>query len=281
MSRNYKYKSNPKKVLTYPSQLRKPIPELNSDDIPDKDEHDMITAIRFDIRDRRSERQTVQEAPIYLYMPVTLMNPADVQWEQKGIGWGGATMQSILSGNAVDDTKALAMALGKSSLEDIGTGASNIALTALSDTGQLQSQQIVNPYIKMLFRGLGMRSFEFNFKFTPKSEQESVEIHEIIQRFRECALPGRAQQNLYLTYPKEIQITYLQSRWSNTTRGRQFRPIPWMNQFKPSVITSINIDYASAGYYVPMRDGFPSETMLSLRFTENEIVTRNDIAQGF
>lgn len=234
-------------------------------------EGSFISAIHFTIFERENDTETNEIDQIYLYLPTSLKNPTDVQWENKSLGWRGAAMNSVLSGNAVDDIKKAYSSAGDLDLADLGKA----GLASLGgDIGELASGQISNPYIKTLFRGLGMRKFEYEFKFTPKTEKESAQVYEIIQAFRQAALPGfTSSPGLYLTYPRECQIEYLYSL------GDGFKEIEWMNKFKPSVITGIDVDYASAGYYVPMRNGFPSETTLKLQFTENVLVTREDVTR--
>lgn len=258
-------------AIAYPDFLRSPsIARGNNNE-----QIDMVTAIRFDVFQRESESETNQEESIFLYMPTTLNNPINTSWEQKEMKWAGNAVTNALQGDGIDSLKAAAAAIGAKDVFEMAKGLGEASVAGI-DAGQLATRQIANPYLKMLFRGVGMRTFEYEFKFTPRSRAESNQILRIINRFRECALPDRTDTNLYLTYPKQMQITYLQSRG-----GQPYQEIAWMNKFKPSVITQLNVNYAAAGYYVPMADGFPSETTLTMQFTETEIVTRGMIREGF
>lgn len=258
-------------VYAYPQYLRGPVSDQGGNWT---DQYPMLTAIRFEFYQRVNDQRIDETDIVYLYMPTSLKNPTNISWEQKDLGFSGKKIYDAVRSGSIDPFKN---SLANMDFMDIGKGALlNAANDATGGAALGGAGLAINPFIKMLFRGVGMRTFEYDFKFTPRSQEESVTIDSIIKLFRRAASPGYSgAQQFYLTYPSEIQITYLQSR-----NGSEFEEIPWMNKFKPSVITSLNVDYASAGYYVPMRDGFPSETTLSLQFTENEIITRGDIGQA-
>jgi 1,4-alpha-glucan branching enzyme len=144
------------------------------------------------------------------------------------------------------------------------------------DLRALATSKIRNPYLKMLFRGLNFRNFEYLFKFTPHTEEESDQVFEIIQEFRRAALPassggteGKPDPNAFkLEYPKEVQIEYL---YQGDTHK-------WLNKFKRCVITDLNVNYTGAGFYASMRNGFPAQTELRLVFSEIELVYREDVS---
>lgn len=256
--------------LVYPSSLRRPI----ISDIDGDESDGILNAIKFTIMRRTDDKNMVLDKIVYLYMPTNLKNPTDVSWEQKGTGKLGAAFAQgskfFFGDTTVGDIANKLTAVGSDiDAQDVAKGAYNM----LGEGAESGTGQIVNPFVKMLFRGLNMRTFEFQFKFTPRTVNESNEIKDIIDEFRMAALPELEMGSFALTYPKEIQIEYVQRGGDVSASGTN----RWLNKFKHCVITGLDVDYASAGFYVPMRDGFPSETVLTLRFTENELVTREDI----
>jgi len=259
-------------VYAYPQYLRAPAKELDGTwgkDFP------MLSAVKFEFLQRESEDRVDNTDIVYLYLPTTLVNPTNVSWEQKELGFAGKkTYDAFKSGSIGGGAEVFKKMYDNFNFKDVAYGWALKFGDKLTNGGALGGAGLaINPFIKMLFRGIGMRTFEYEFKFTPRDQAESVIIDSIIKVFRRAAHPNYAgAQQYFLTYPTEVQITYLQSR-----AGDEFEEIPWMNKFKPSVITSLSVNYASAGYYVPMRDGFPSETTLTLQFTENEIIVRDDI----
>ncbi len=227
-------------------------------------------AIKFNILRRENAKSANIERIVYLYMPETLANPTNVSWDAQGVGIGGA---SYIEGNSIADATNLAK-VGFQQLDELvssmrgklqgGTGQAD-AVTIDS----LQTKQATNPYLKMAFRNVNFRTFEFVFKFTPHNEKESKEIYEIIQTFREAAHPSHGGDvNSYrVDYPKEFEIEYIY----------QGRLNPWLNKFKTSVITDMSVNYTGSGFYSQMRDGFPAQSELRLQFSEIELLYAEDI----
>lgn len=54
----------------------------------------------------------------------------------------------------------------------------------------------------------------------------------------------------------------------------------FIHKFKRSVITSIDIDYTGTGMWTMMRNGFPTETVMNVAFSEIEIVVREDVEKN-
>lgn len=262
-------------ILAYPNYLRNP--QNRTDPNTGEKINSFLPMIHFTFTQRVSDTQQDDTGQIFLYMPLSAKNPMNVQWEQKGLGLLGNIANTAFSGNTVDALKAQATQLASQDMSDTAKDFGEAFLSSLGDAGELAARQIANPHVKMLFRGIGMRTFEYTFKFAPKTPEDSRTIDAIITRFRQAAAPGRSAKNYYLTYPEQIEIQY-----ESSVEGRDARPIPWMNRFKSCVITALDVDYTSAGHYVPMRDGFPSETTLTMQFTETAIVTRGMIGdQGY
>lgn len=225
--------------------------------------NDAVSFVRFDIFERKSAGVYDKHAGINLYMPETLANPTNVSWDTQSLGpYGSGEDRGIIQANQDRFEQGLE-ALKSSMTAKLygGTEASGQDILANKE------QKIVNPYLKMLFRGVNFRNFEFAFKFTPHSVEESDRIWKIIQQFRAAALPEEDAGGFKWKYPRELEITYLY----------QGRPHPWLNRFKRCVITDCNVNYTAAGFYASMRNGFPAETELRLQFSEIELLTRKDI----
>lgn len=224
---------------------------------------DAVSFIRFDIFERINARTFKPHRGISLYMPETIENPTTVSWDGQSMGAGGSGAGGFKTG----------LARLKHDYWEATTSSMGAKLTGGSEaSGQdilaNKEQKILNPYMKMLFRGVNFRNFEMSFKFTPHSADESDTIYQICQEFRAAALPEEDSGGFKWKYPREIEIRYMY----------QGRDHPWLNKFKRCVITDAHVNYASAGHYVSMRNGFPAETELRLQFTEIELLTRKDIS---
>lgn len=223
--------------------------------------NDAVSFVRFDIFERKSAGVYEDHAGINLYMPETLTNPLNASWDTQSMGQASADRGFIQSNL---DRMSHSMESMKASMgAKLYGGSEASAQDILAD----KEQKIVNPYNKMLFRGVNFRNFEFVFRFTPHSVDESDKIYQIIQEFRQAALPEEDEGGFKKKYPRELEITYLY----------QGRPHPWLNRFKRCVITDCNVNYTSSGFYASMRNGFPAATELSLQLSEIELLSRKDI----
>lgn len=256
-------------ILRYPENIGD-IGESGGEDSPDTNAN--ASYIEFQIYDRPNSQKSTLETNIFLYMPLQMDNPLSVQWDQAGIGQAG---QAYLDGGASNALGASIVAgssaFSKKLREFMKSSAAGFDVEKGKAIEELSRGEIANPYLKMLFRGLNFRSFEFQFKFTPHSEKESTDIKNIIKEFRKAALPDREVGSYYMKYPKEVKIEYHHNGKTH----------PFLNKFKSCVITDLNVNYTGSGFYAAMRDGFPAETTLRMRFTENELVFRKDIDQDF
>lgn len=229
-------------ALTYPQNL--------SDLIDDG-----AGGIQFSFLGRPDSQTSNMGQVVQLYLPNNLRNPMDVNWEQKENGL--ATAKFLDESGATSGDSWLGM------MANVGMKIADFA-NATSAIEQ-KTGTIANPYMAMTFKSLGFRKFQMEFRFTPHNKQESWDIDEIITEFRRCALPtGGAMMG----YPDEVMINYLG------------KCMTWLPMFKPCVITALDVNYAGQGFYAGMQDGFPAETILTLEFTENVLVYREDVHQG-
>jgi hypothetical protein len=255
-------------ILEYPKGL------INKLDTKDDQ---LVSSVKFSIVDNSKSRGITHQ--IYLYMPETFENPTNLSWDSQGIGFMG---QQVLNGapSSMADVAAIAGSMGSRALlkgEEMMLGALTGKAVSGEDIVALSQKKVRNPYLKMLFRGVNFRTFEFVFKFAPRNEQESQIIADIIKSFRTASLPEYNDGDNFLGYPNEVKIEYLQIK-----PGQSGSVVnKWLNKFKNCVITDVHVNYTGAGFYATMRDGFPSETELRIQFSENEILTRKDIEGGY
>lgn len=223
--------------------------------------NDAVSFVRFDVYERFTATNYQLHRGINLYMPSTLETPTNTSWDTQALG-PAVGKQGVVDANLDRLNKSYNTLLEGMTAKLYG-GSEATAQDLLAN----KNQAIVNPYTKMLFRGVNFRNFEMVFKFTPHNEQEALVIWQICQEFRAAALPQEEPDGFKWRYPREIEITY----------KYQGKDHPWLNRFKRCVITDANMNYTASGFYASMRDGFPAETDLRLAFSEIELVTRNDI----
>jgi len=125
------------------------------------------------------------------------------------------------------------------------------------------SGMVVNPNLSVLFNGPTLRSFQFAFPLTPRSEAEAVRIRKIIRSFKRNSLPQRSSSAAFLKSPRIFLLKYIFK--SNSTAGTQH---PFLNKFKPCMLTNFNVNYTPDNSYMTLRDGSMTRYSIDLTFKE-------------
>lgn len=255
-------------ILCYPKEVQ------NADVHP--------ATMSFKFFDRQSMEKSVPLSDVILYMPESASNPNTISWGQEKFGLIGNNIAGLgksLFGTGMGATQTGIMgAVGEGmeygaykALAGIGSSIANMLggnVTAEGLMGEV-SGKIPNPYLTMVFQGVDFRSFSFTFRFTPYSESDCKVIDDIIKTFRKASLPSRGKDGAtaMLGYPQEVELQY---NWRNAKNE-------WLPRFKRCVITAMDTDYTGQGMFSVMRNGFPTTVTVSLKFTELNIITREEI----
>lgn len=222
------------------------------------------TFMRFDVLERVSARSHTHAAGINIYMPETIANQQVANYDGQSLGRGA------FGENITDDvTKTLI-----NSYENVVTSMQSKlhgggGTASAQDKNAYKSKKVINPFMKMLFRSVGFRNFEFSFKFTPKSVADCTTIQSTVNTFRKSMLPtGDYHQSAKLGYPNEFEIT---AKYNGGDH-------PFLPKYKRCVLTNCTVNYAGAGMYSTMANGFPTETHMVLQFSEIELLSQSDIS---
>lgn len=190
----------------------------------------------------------------------------------------GTSMIDLFSGGADKTIEQLANKAASDPF--IRTTLANAAGKALgaSNLGDLVARgigQAINPQLQVLFRGVGFRTFQFDFVFTPYSKEETEVVKNIIQAFKYAAAPeinplGYFSQGLFMKvpYPFKIQFFY---------KGKEN---PYVHRIGETVLENINVDYGPNGW-ATFNDGSPIQIKMTLQFKETVVVDKNRIAAGY
>ena len=147
-------------------------------------------------------------------------------------------------------------------------------------TSQLEKMrnEAPNPALEAIFTGTGFRTFTYNFRFTPRSEREVRVVDDIVKLFKFHAAPERMfgeKVGRHLRMPAEFDIFYMYQGQQNA----------WYPMVHSCVCNSVNVTYGPGGESQHFRkvDGSPAptETNMSLEFTETEIITKELVKEGF
>lgn len=215
---------------------------------------------------------------ISLYMPDTVNNSYQAGYEDSN--YSDNTLLKLGSGLSafIDSIKDKGNMAGVNVIQQILAGAQKtqigniLPVDALLKAGGVA----INPQVQLLFKGVGLRTFQFDFTFTPKSQEETQQINSIIQTFRYHAAPviqgndAGSKLGLYFVVPSTFNIQYLFA--GNTNQN-----IPLIGE---CVLESVSVDQAPNGW-ATFTDGSPVQTRLTLQFKEMDIIDKNAIQQGY
>lgn len=131
--------------------------------------------------------------------------------------------------------------------------------------------QVLNPNLELLFKGVILRQFNYNFTLTPRSQQEGQQVLNIINTFKKrmaaknTASSG-AGAGLFIKAPDVFQLKFMKGQGEH----------PFLYKIKQCALTSMNVAYDSAGAYATYTDGTPVKMTLQLSFRELSPVYSED-----
>jgi hypothetical protein len=128
----------------------------------------------------------------------------------------------------------------------------------------------LNPFKEVLFEAIDFRAFNFKYRFFPKSVEEANAVEEIIKRFKFHMHPELSTNKLFFIYPSEFEIAYYFKNNENK----------YFHKFKPCVLESMDVTYGGE-QFSSFYDGKPTEINVTLTFRETEILTKEQIKQGY
>ena len=128
---------------------------------------------------------------------------------------------------------------------------------------------VINPNLELLFNGPNLRSFNFNFKLTPRSADESVVCRKIIRAFKRNMAVSRTEADLFLLSPRIFKLEYI---FKDKTVH------PFLNKFKPCALTNFAVNYTPDGSYATFnQDGGMTQYNLDFTFSEVMPIYAEDI----
>lgn len=133
----------------------------------------------------------------------------------------------------------------------------------------------INPQYEVLYTSTSLRSFQFDFLFTPRSEKEAEQVYKIIEAFKFHSSPEivSGSSGRFLLAPSAFDIGFYYNGVEN----------PNIPRISTCVCESVMADYAPNGFSsyetndnTPRvgKTGTPVATRLSLRFKEITLITK-------
>ena len=135
---------------------------------------------------------------------------------------------------------------------------------------QAQTGVVRNPHLTSVFEGVRLKSYEFTWRLSPKSEAEAKKLNNMINYIKAYMHPAILQNSggFALEYPYIANVQF---------EGLPVEVTPNVND---SFITGMNIHSSSGNGVALFRDGQPVFVDLSLHFQEININTRENFGFG-
>lgn len=187
-------------------------------------------------------------------------------------------MKSGLASTAAGAVGGLAGGVGGAVLGTLaGQGAAG---SALGDALSLSSGTALNPHTTVMFRGMNLRSHNFEWTFSPRSQSEGEMLRKIIRAVKRNTLPsyqsaggqrsGTALDRVLLKYPSVVDISFVGLDQS------------YFFGFKTCMITQVEVDYSQNGnaFFAGPTGAKPVMIRFAINLMESKIHTAEDFEAG-
>jgi len=227
---------------------------------------------------------------IAIYLPPNIKDSVSVGYNNAEMGvigaaaaGGAATIDALRRG----DMSGLASTLGtaaKDLVAEVGLnlGSEFIGTLAGVDPEGLKGfakkafGQASNPYMEVLFEGVEMRTFNYNFTFSPRNAAETDDVKKIIQMFRFHMLPQlNGGTSRFMTLPSTFDIHYMYQMGPNEARENDY-----YTKIATCVLKGCDVDYTPGGVK-SFASGAPTQITMNLTFQETEMLTKQHVNRGF
>lgn len=135
---------------------------------------------------------------------------------------------------------------------------------------------IPNSNTELLFNNVSLRTFEFNWRMSPRDEREAREVKKIIRFFKQgmaakTVTSQAGERSLYLGSPNVFRLQY-------RTAGGEI--IEGVNRIKPCAVVGTSVNYTPDGQWSAYDEGQPVSCTLSVNMSELEPVYASDYSKN-
>ena len=131
----------------------------------------------------------------------------------------------------------------------------------------------INNNLEVLFNGPQLRTFNYNYRFTPREPKEADKIKQIIRFFKKSMAPKRSTSRIFLKSPDVFKLKYTFKNGDSH---------PFLNNIKICALTGFTVDYTPDGSYSTYEDdggrgdGSMTSYQVSLGFKEMTPIYNDD-----
>ena len=245
------------------------------------------------------------KARIYIAMPQNLQTAYQPTYRKVDMGVMGMAMAEGLSSSDLDGVVTALQQAATSTIPELTTGAlaqtaqgaaQMLGLAGNADANALQALtqgKVFNPYSEQLFSNMQFRTHSFSFKMFARSERESQEINNIIKYLKQGSLPiygdsDEGKPARFFEVPDKFDIKFVRL----SPDGKTLSDSEDLHyKIHTSVCTGVSVNYTPDGQYNAIKnnnlgtgDDKPLQVpvvSVNCRFTETQLVTQQQIKEGF
>ena len=241
----------------------------------------------YDVGDKNLQKK---EGNHTVFLP---MEPQGLA-EGNNVDWGDNRLNALqaqfanAAGAGIEGAKDSAGKAIKQFMEASGDAANNIKKALGEDDGKIAAYfageavgnkgifkratgQVMNPNLELLFNGPALRKFAYNFRFTPREQNEAEEVRKIIKLFKKAMAPQRGDGEMFLKSPHVFKLEYM------FKNGQQH---PFLNKIKTCALTDFTVQYAPDGSYMTYDDGSMTSYTINMTFGELNPIYEDDIDES-
>ena len=227
---------------------------------------------------------------IAIYLPPNVKDATSVGYnnaEMGVIGAAAAGAADVVTALRTGDLSALARTAGTAAKDllttaGLGLGSEFLGTLAGVDPEGLKGfakkafGQASNPYMEVLFEGVEMRTFTYNFTFSPRNADETEDVQKIIEMFRFHMLPElNGGSSAFMTLPSTFDIHYMYQVSPDVAKENNF-----YTKIATCVLKGCEVDYTPNGVK-SFASGAPTQITMNLTFQETEMLTKQHVNRGF
>ena len=142
--------------------------------------------------------------------------------------------------------------------------------------------QIFNNNLELLFQGPTLRSFNFQYKFSPRDESEIKQVGKIIRAFKQSSAVQKSKTGLFLVTPNTYKLEFKKGgRTLGSSNRHRFLP-----RMKECALLGVNVNYMPEGSYMTYDtqdralEGSMVTYVVTLSFQELDPVFNSDYETG-
>ena len=215
---------------------------------------------------------------IALYMPQQISTSYQAKYSEDEIGIvaetvSGAVLSAMSGGGFGSVAKTAFAGLEEGAKQFLQKGAEMVAPGAEAMMA-IHQGKVITPKLELMFKGVGKRSFSYEFNFIPKSEKEAIEVEKIVFEFKMQMSAdfagGGVQGQRRMTIPSSFDIEYMYKGQGNSH----------LHKISTCVLEKMDVTYGG-DKFVAYAGGRPQSTKISLSFSEMEIITKKRVKEGY